>query len=191
MINSNLRLVVSIAKRYQGKDLALLDLIREGVLGLIRAVEEFDWRRGLQVLDLRHLVATAHREEHVSLEARKPWRASGADKPKLSSGSLRMASREASGTMSAPSARRLIKVSGSSKQFRAHTGDVVVIDGHRVGAQPRLGEILEVLGEPDHERYRVRWDDDRETVFYPGSDAIVRPRAAAERRHHDHGRSRR
>jgi hypothetical protein len=82
-------------------------------------------------------------------------------------------------------------VSESSKEFRAHTGDVVVIDGHRVGAQPRLGEILEVLGEPDHERYRVRWDDDRETVFYPGSDAIVRPRAAAERRHHDHGRSRR
>jgi hypothetical protein len=91
--------------------------------------------------------------------------------------------------MLACSTRRLIKVSESSKEFRAHTGDVIVIDGHRVGAQPRLGEILEVLGEPDHERYRVRWDDDRETVFYPGSDAIVRPRAAAERRHHGHGRS--
>jgi RNA polymerase primary sigma factor len=48
MINSNLRLVVSIAKRYQGHDLSLLDLIQEGVLGLIRATEKFDWRRGFK-----------------------------------------------------------------------------------------------------------------------------------------------
>jgi RNA polymerase primary sigma factor len=46
MINSNLRLVISIAKRYQGQDQPLLDLIQEGILGLIRAVEKFDWRRG-------------------------------------------------------------------------------------------------------------------------------------------------
>ena len=46
MINSNLRLVVSIAKHYQGQRISLLDLIQEGVLGLIRAAEKFDYRRG-------------------------------------------------------------------------------------------------------------------------------------------------
>ena len=48
MITSNLRLVVSIAKRYRGTDMPLVDLIQEGVIGLIRAVEKFDWRRGFK-----------------------------------------------------------------------------------------------------------------------------------------------
>src|SRR5215207_9218490 len=48
MINANLRLVISIAKRYQSNGLPLGDLVHEGAIGLNRAVEKFDWRRGFK-----------------------------------------------------------------------------------------------------------------------------------------------
>lgn len=57
---------------------------------------------------------------------------------------------------------------------RAQKGDLVVIAGRRVGEHEKVGEVLEVLGEPGHERYRVRWDDGRESVLYPGDDATFR-----------------
>ena len=48
LVNSNLRLVVSIARRYIGHGLPMTDLVQEGMLGLIRAAEKFDWRKGFR-----------------------------------------------------------------------------------------------------------------------------------------------
>jgi RNA polymerase primary sigma factor len=48
LINSNLRLVTSVAQRYQGRGVAMEDLMQEGVIGLIRAADKFNWRRGFR-----------------------------------------------------------------------------------------------------------------------------------------------
>jgi hypothetical protein len=58
---------------------------------------------------------------------------------------------------------------------QAQAGDVVEITAHRVGGAPRKGTILEVFGEPGQQHFRVRWEDGHESVFYPSSDAVVRP----------------
>ena len=56
----------------------------------------------------------------------------------------------------------------------ARAGDEVVITGHSVGDSPRTALILEVLGDPGHERFRVRWEDGHESIFFPGEDATIR-----------------
>lgn len=50
---------------------------------------------------------------------------------------------------------------------RPAVGDVIVVGGHYVGGERTMGEILEIRGEPEHERYRIRWEDGHESIFHP------------------------
>ncbi|HET7572850.1 MAG TPA: DUF1918 domain-containing protein [Gaiellaceae bacterium] len=70
-------------------------------------------------------------------------------------------------------------MSDTASAYRPHTGDVVVVDGRRVGDPGRLGQILESGGDPGHERLRVRWEDGRESVLYPGGDVRIHPKRRA------------
>ena len=58
-------------------------------------------------------------------------------------------------------------------------GDVVALGGHGLGEPARLGEILEVLGAPGCEHYRILWDGGRESIFYPAADAGLHLRHSA------------
>jgi len=67
------------------------------------------------------------------------------------------------------------------KSGQPRVGDVVEISGHKLGQVARTGAILEVIGEPGREHFRVRWEDGHESVVFPSSDTIVRPRRASAR----------
>jgi Domain of unknown function (DUF1918) len=75
-----------------------------------------------------------------------------------------------------------VVMSSNTSHRESRPGDRIVVPGHRVGERERSAEVLELLGEPGHERYRVRWDDGHESIFYPGGDAIVRPKTTPRRK---------
>ena len=56
----------------------------------------------------------------------------------------------------------------------ARAGDEIVITGHAVGNAPRTAVILEVLGNAGTERFRVRWEDGHESIYFPADDATIR-----------------
>lgn len=66
--------------------------------------------------------------------------------------------------------------------IQAKPGDVVVVHGHTTGDPGRTGVIMEVLGSGEHEHFRVRWDEEHESLYWPGSDATVRPSTRPKRR---------
>ena len=72
--------------------------------------------------------------------------------------------------------KRRTVMAEAETQFKAERGDVLVVHGHAVGRLERSGEILEVLGEPGHEHYLVRWDETHESLVYPSSDVSIRRR---------------
>ena len=59
----------------------------------------------------------------------------------------------------------------------AQPGDWIVVHPHTLGEPARTGLILEVIGSTGRERYRVRWDEEHESIFYPGADATIQREA--------------
>lgn len=55
--------------------------------------------------------------------------------------------------------------------MEAHKGDRITVESNKVGGGTRSGEIVEVLPGAQGAHYRVRWDDGRETTFFPSTDA--------------------
>jgi len=153
------------AARALAIDLAGVDLLlcdgRWVVLELNGAVD-FDGRYSLGGRDLYGEVARA-----LALPRR----------PQRGSANAPMAATEAAGTMRSTPRKETIMVK-TVHGLPAEVGDQIQITGHVVGDAPRTAQILEVLGGPGHEHFRVRWEDGHESIYFPAEDAVImRPEA--------------
>ncbi len=162
------RAVAAAAARAIGSDLVGIDLLPDGVGGYVvlelNGAVDFDYRYELPAGDLcSEIVSALGLEELAAI-------------PHAGSGWSPMLRALDRANMQAKEANVTKKESTSAKP-----GDVVVISGRAVGDTPRLGEIVEVLGGAEHEHYRVRWEDEHESIFYPGTDAVIRRRERVPR----------
>jgi hypothetical protein len=162
------RAVAAAAARAIGADLVGIDLLPDGEGGYIvlelNGAVDFDYRYELPARDLYSEIVSALGLEGL---AAIPHAVSAWSPMPLVLDRASMQAKEVD----------VMK----KESTRAKPGDVVAISGRAVGDTPRLGEIVEVLGGAEHEHYRVRWEDEHESIFYPGNDAVIRHRERVAR----------
>jgi hypothetical protein len=101
--------------------------------------------------------------------------------PQRESANALMAAPEAAGTMGSTPRKETLMVN-TIQGLPAEVGDLIQITGHVVGDAPRNAEILEVLGGPGHEHFRVSWEDGHESIYFPADDAVIKRPKAGRRR---------
>ena len=177
LINSNLRLVASNARRYQNQGLPLADLVQEGMLGLIRASEKFDWRKGFRfstyaTLWIRQAIQrglensgrTIRLPVHVAQRSRKVGRVERelsvrlGREPTLEELAEETGLRDRAGRGGAPPARcpRLARPAGRRRR-RHRPGRPAALrrrgaGGHRLGQRARADRAPAIAKLPDTER---------------------------------------
>jgi len=149
----------------------------------LAGVDLLPWDGGWVVLELNGAVDF---DERYSLEGRdlhgEIARALALTRtPQRESAYAPMAAPEAAGTMGSTTRKETFMVN-TIQGLPAEVGDLIQITGHVVGDAPRNAEILEVLGGPGHEHFRVSWEDGHESIYFPADDAVIkRPRAGRRR----------